>query len=760
MDLSFIQDNSIIICPSEIKNEFITYFNNKIEVRIKCLSKSELIERCYFRYDDNALIYLMKKGKTYSEAKEILVNLRGIKRGNEKLDELYNIYEELNQKHLLKKDYLFKNLFNEKKVYVYGYSKKDEELNYLLKSYLKVDYEFIERNNKNNKPMIINFESKEDEVNRLFIEIAKLVEKGVSLNDIYLYKYPSDYDMLIKKYARYYNLPIEFTCELNLYETRVFNEYLYNLKECNNLIEAYDKLDDYSYYDYGAKRKLVNLINDALNVSDSVDNIYQFIIEKAKGIRLKGKKYDNSIKIVSSNVVRDGYVFIVGFSLGSYPTFSKDTDYLSDKEKKILHLNTSVLKNKINEEELSYFVSNQDNLYISRTSKDGKEEKYDTQVAKSLNLKNIIKNDEGIRYSKELSEIEVARYNDVYFSYRIDGVFVDAIDPKSFAYREYDYHFKYSDVFKDDKMITTSYSRINEYNKCPFKYFIMKLCKCDSFEDSFTINLGNLFHKILEDSLSKSINLNDYQSEIDEKFVTCKDKFFLNHLLPQVEKIIEKNKDFISHSSFNKQYAEVQCAISVDDKSMLKGKIDKIVVNEKEKEIYIVDYKTYNLSFNRMKVPYGFDLQLPLYGVLLKEQFPNYKQVGLYIQNICVQKENEKSFLLNGLTLLDERVISRLDHSIVNKSYYIDKITKTSKGLKKNKSLISEQEFEDILKDAKEALSNSIRNIREGKFDIKPTRFTNEQSSPCSYCKLSSVCFHEARDTNIITIEKEEKESE
>ena len=79
MDLSFIQDNSIIICPSEIKNEFITYFNNKIEVRIKCLSKSELIERCYFRYDDNALLYLMKKGKTYSEAKEILVNLRGIK---------------------------------------------------------------------------------------------------------------------------------------------------------------------------------------------------------------------------------------------------------------------------------------------------------------------------------------------------------------------------------------------------------------------------------------------------------------------------------------------------------------------------------------------------------------------------------------------------------------------------------------------------------------------------------------------------------
>ena len=76
--------------------------------------------------------------------------------------------------------------------------------------------------------------------------------------------------------------------------------------------------------------------------------------------------------------------------------------------------------------------------------------------------------------------------------------------------------------------------------------------------------------------------------------------------------------------------------------------------------------------------------------------------------------------------------------------------------------MIDEKEFEEMIIDGKKALLASIKNIREGNFDIRPTKFEKEQNSPCSYCKLNAVCFHEAKDMNIISIDSEEeiKESE
>ena len=66
---------------------------------------------------------------------------------------------------------------------------------------------------------------------------------------------------------------------------------------------------------------------------------------------------------------------------------------------------------------------------------------------------------------------------------------------------EYDHLFKKIPDYYNNEKITLSYTQINEYNKCPFQYFVKRVLKANIFENSFESNLGSLYHKILEDSL-------------------------------------------------------------------------------------------------------------------------------------------------------------------------------------------------------------------------------------------------------------------
>ena len=227
MDFSKIKDNSIIICPNDIKELLINESNKNIDKRVKFFSKDEIKENVCFSYGDDAILYLINKGYSFQSAKEMLMNMYFIKEGNNKLNLLKALYDELLEKKLLKKNYIFSKIFLNKSVYVVGYSSLDNELKNLLSNYLNIkDYELIEEGVGNLRPFIYEFEDMEDEVFHFFNNIILLTKKGVSLNDIYLYSYPSEYELLLKKYAHYFNLPIEFKLNMKLYESPVYNSFI------------------------------------------------------------------------------------------------------------------------------------------------------------------------------------------------------------------------------------------------------------------------------------------------------------------------------------------------------------------------------------------------------------------------------------------------------------------------------------------------------------------------------------------------------
>ena len=318
-----------------------------------------------------------------------------------------------------------------------------------------------------------------------------------------------------------------------------------------------------------------------------------------------------------------------------------------------------------------------------------------------------------------------------------------------------------------------SFSQIDNYNKCHFKYYVEKVLKINEYEDSFYKKLGDLFHKILEDSLKQSVALNDYRECILESFKTQKELFFVEMLLPQILNVINKNEDFDKHTLFKQKEPEKTVYCDIDDNTKLMGKIDKVLRNDSSNDIAVIDYKTNKFEFNDKKVKYGLNLQLPIYSVLLKSEYPNHNIAGMYIQNVLKDPfdiNNTKPYYLAGVSLRDGTVLKRLDYSLgrtdeegkfICDSNFISKIRIKQDGEPHSRGPFkSKEEIENMINNTQEQLKEIVKNIRGGNFDIAPIKYKNEKGLPCDYCSYKDICFMKKADVKIVGEEKEDEEDE
>ena len=754
IDLSKINKNCIFICPNEKKDELVSLFNSNIEYSVKYISKGTLISSLTFSYGNDAIFYLMNKGYSYDNSKEILDNLNFVKNGTDKLDLLMSLKEELIKNDLLKTNPLFIHIFKNKKVYVCGYSSMDKQLRNLLES-LNIDYEYITEENKQYVHKVYEFETIEEEVSNFFNQVCKMVEEGVDVSNICLYSYPSEYDLILRKYAKIYSLPINFTSNLYLNESPIFKEYLNLLKEVS-LEEGFEKIKGIED-EFNTVSKILNIVNDVIGLKINDEDKLSLITNRAKETKLKEDKYQKGIDIVNSSYRGDKYIFVLGFSLGSYPLIKKDTDLLSDKEKEICNINTSIVENSINYELLENFLVNNPNVYISLKNKMGKNVYYDSLLIEKLNYVKEKGNKDNNRYSQKLTELEVASYQDLLNDYGIDNEYLNGVDPKSFRYKDYDHKFTKSNLFTNHREMKISYSQIDEYNKCPFQYFIKRICKANAFEKTFKMKLGSLYHKVLEDSLRKDVSKDDYLDEINKEFTTPKEQFFVHKLFDQILNVISKNRRFKEVSSFKDDYGEQDMFYYIDEKTILRGIIDKIIVNEEDKEIIIIDYKTGNTEFNKDHIQVGQSLQLPIYSLLVGRNYPEYSQLGIYIQNVLDKVEDiDKAYKLIGVSIGEEEQLRHLEHALDKSSKYIAGLTKTSKGYKKSSKIISKDEFDEAIKESEDKIKETISKIRNGEFNISPL-YINGVDQVCKNCPLKTICFKDDNDNRYVELEKEEE---
>ncbi len=770
IDLLKLNDDCIIITSSNAKNILIKELNEKCPFKhVKFISKNELIESCYFTYSYNAVKYLKDKYNYILEnSNEVLNNLWGIKPYNEKLDLLNSIYEELNTQGLLDFDPYFKELFRNKTVYIYGYLKEDKEITKVLDS-INISYEYLsdEMNNKYHHE-VMKFVSLEEEVIFTFNEICKLVDSGVSLNNIYFFEYPREYDLIIDKYALYHNLKLEKKNENKLNDSPIFKKFIslldaYELEEAFNLLKDEVLIDNFDVID-----EIIKIVTDLDDLKLSKDELILFIKYLAKNKSLKTLHYDNSIKVIDDKTIlsENDHVFMLGFSLGIYPKVYQDTSFLSDEELEYLGKNTSKIKNEMAEKSLILFIEKTPNLTITFKEKNDKTKYYPSLLIDKLEMKLVVKELNNIRYSEELAHLEVARYYDLKRSYGLENKYLATYSKDVLRYCAYNNQFTGLLNYYNDQNLVLSSTQINEYNKCPFSYFVKRVLKADIFEETFSLKLGNLFHLILQDSVSKVIDLKDYEEEINKNFKTERERFLFSLVLPQINDIINKNNEFLKISDYNKVLAEQEIQYSFDDKSHIVGKIDKTLIDEIGKNYIVVDYKTGDFKFDKVKVKYGLDMQLPMYSFLINKEHKNYTNVGIYIQNICLNKKelaSKNAYSLKGLTLNDETRIKRLDKELgtlfdendklINKSNYIYNLQLN------NKKLLKKEEFK-ILEDlVEEQIKLAFENIRKGNFMVSPVAYRKEEL-PCVYCSCKDICYKKPSDKRIIIPKEGEDDDE
>ena len=300
-----------------------------------------------------------------------------------------------------------------------------------------------------------------------------------------------------------------------------------------------------------------------------------------------------------------------------------------------------------------------------------------------------------------------------------------------------------------------SISQLENYAKCPFKYFAERVLGIETIEepteDIEAIEMGRLLHSILyefytelrkkkiilqqcNDSdfakakklifqiASKQLESTAFKSPLTfyekEKILGLGGNEEESVLFRFIENERKADRDFIPQFfevGFGRLRSEESDdelttteAINVDG-IKLRGKIDRIEVSEANSSFNIVDYKLSGTkpSFNDLKK--GISLQLPLY---------------LYAAAELLSKK------LN-------RPISANEMFIYSLKYSEEDFGKIKIGLGRNKNA-KFNSVEELIENSLGHIKNYVQKISEGKFNL--STLEDRENKVCRFCQFRKVC--------------------
>lgn len=752
-----IADSSIVLCPISLKKRLLPLLN-ETDKRVKFLTKTDLIRYASFQYDDRALARLCEEGYSYANAKEILENLRFLRAGNEKINALLEIKRELDEKNLLEYTPNFFRLFDSKSVFLSSDYFKNREVTGILKE-KGIAYRLLEETDGFEVPEVVEYEEAETEVDQMFNALSRLADSGIGLSRIKIFEYAPEYDNLVRRYAEFYRIPVNFPCTMTLFQSPYFKRFLEKYDE-SSLKEAYAFIAEEIEVDrFGFLRRLKQVVLSIDGLFENRSSERRFLIDKAKDTRLEARKYLCGVDLVDASHCDDDYIFLLGFNLLAFPRVRKDISYLNDGEKEHLGRNTSSEENRLEEERLIHFLRTHRHLYISYKKKQGKDVYYPSLLIEKLSLPVRRGEIERVRYSFRSGRIRVGKEKDLQRHFGIVTPLTDAIDDEELDYRTYDHRFRSFLELKELRAEVISYSRIHRFALCPFGYYLDNVLKLDDTEETFAMKLGTFFHGILEESLNRNgFDREKYLAECDALFSQPRERHFARKLLDRLSSVDALNRRFIAENPRLSFSCEKKLTAPFDETHRLYGVVDKIVFDERDRALFIVDYKTGDAAFSKEKVEYGLSLQLPLYSFLVKENYPEYEQSGIYIQNVL--SEDESGWRLKGITKNNLSLIGKFDPALIGSSAYFYGVNLLKSGeLKASKTLIDEEEWNNVVSAGVKKAREILQEIEKGNFPISPSFVVGERSGACSFCGYKAICFKEKSDERRIELTKEEEEN-
>ena len=741
-----IDNNSIVICSNSIKRDIL--LNSNSLKNIKFLTIKEFINNYFGTYKNEAIYYIMKtRNFNYDVTKEYLENIfydyKPIK----------ELYYDLECNNLLNINKLFKKELENKKIYVIGYYNLDK---YIIDILNELNTTFINEKNNDYKHDVYEFKSLNDEIVFVINDIIK--NHKDELSNVYLVNVDNTYFNSLKRLFSLFNININLQEKNSIYSTKEIQTFISYLKNTN-------KINPEVITDIDIKNKVIDLLNK-YSISD-VDKYYIEIIEnELKNIYLDQKEYKEAINVIDFDDINndDKYYYVLNFNQGSVPKVFHDDKLIKDSYRIELGLNTSLDNLNNYKDMVINKLSNYKNIVITYKLKDNYKKYIKSPLIDELNLNVIDDYKKEYNYSNKYNKLELVNMLDNYIKFNEkDNNLEDLFKTyDNLGYKSYDNRFKNVDykLLKDyiNKRINISYSSMDLFFKCKFRYYVNNILSLGNYEDTLQTLIGKLFHDSLSKMYNNDFNLRkEYDNYLKDKKLTNKEKFYVDKLYPELEKIIDTIKIQDRHSKFNLSLTEHDVLIKKDDELDLnvKGYIDKVRILKEGNNTYvsIIDYKTGNTDLSLDNINYGLNMQLPMYLYLIKKDMDNVSVVGFYLQKILenkkinskdIKKDEFDSLKLIGYTINNEDLIEKFDDTY-NDSEVIKGMKTTKSGFYQYTKLISEEEIEKIINIVDKNIDEVIKSLKNGDFEINPKRIDNELVG-CKFCNFKDLCFKKEED--------------
>ena len=771
--LDKLNDNTLLITPYNIKKRILK--ENKQIKQINALTKEELRKKVLFDYNKETIMYLVNKYKLKVEVALMYLNnmyyIDNTKYDSDKLNTLASMKQELVNNNLLSKDILFINNLSNYKVIVYGYDYIDKSFNKYLDIVSK--YTKVEIVNKdiltNNNISIYQFNEIEEEVNYIAYTISNMLKNGTDINNIKLSNVIDEYNVILSRIFNLYNIPLNLEATTSIYGTSICLSFIDLFKSHKDLKTALEELNKlYNLNDENnldIYNKIVNICNEYIHFDD---NVLEMIIYDLKNTYLTNNIKSNAINIIDlkDNIFdNDDIIFILGFNQGLMPLIYKNEDFITDDLSNILNIESTMDKNIIEYNKCLNIIKRLSKVIITYKLKTKDSEYYPSSLIDDLNI-NVIINpiiDLSLSFSPLYNQLMLSRKIDKLIKYNeIDNEIGDLYNNyNDILYKTYDNTFKginNNELIKylNNKLVL-SYSSIDNYYKCGFKYYLNNILKLIKKEDSFYLVIGNIYHYVLSKAFNDDFDLDKEWSEfLKDKELDNKSLFLLEKLKEELVFIINEIKEHYKLSSHNKALYEEKIVHYFNDYKVnviFMGFIDKILIKDDIENtlISLVDYKTGNTNIDLKKIGYGLNLQLPVYIYLVKNssRFKNAKIVGFYLQEILhneiTKKDNYldekkkllklKGYSINDISLLKEFDLSYTDSRVISSI----RVTNDNNFYKTSK-VLSEAEINDIIKLVDNKIKEAIENILKGEFTINP-KIINNKNESCKYCEFKDICY-------------------
>lgn len=735
-----ITSETLIICNDSYKKQVITtnYLHN-----IKIMTFNEFIKKFYYDYDESTILYTMNKlNVKYDVATVYLKNLYYIKEDSYPVKKL-QILQELKQELITQNKLIYNDLFKNylKNIKIIFYDLDLEEV--FLTDFQELDYQIITPKLYDYDHKVIEFATMEEEISYVAYQISNLIYEGIPISKIKLANIEANYYNSLERIFSLHGLKIAIPYQTSLSSYPYVKEFINNYQQ-STLEDAIELLD--------TKHPLYNNLINAVNKYLPYDN-QELLISKLSLEYIEATRYDNSLEIIdylNYQPSDDEYIFLLSFNDKIIPKSIKDTEYITDNIKKYVNLSDTRLQNIKLRQRIINRLKNIKNLTITYKLQDYKSSFYPSTLC---NYFEVIKDntDYSISYSEGYHKIKLATCIDNYLKYGyIDKDYYKLNANFKIAYNSYNNEYRLINRVMDK--LTLSYSKLNVYNKCAFRYYLSEILKLDIFEESFSTIIGSMVHYVMEKCLQNNdISPEKYAEEyLKERNFTYKERFFLEKYKAATNKLLDQVLIEISFNNFDQALYEKDITIEYADNIRFKGIIDKILYKEINNQtiLALIDYKTGHDDISLKYLKYGINIQLPIYLYLSK--YLNLRNViysGFYLQKLNI---TQNDYRLEGYSNSDTEILSYMDSDYEN--------SKIIKGMKTNKDgsfaryakVLNNDEINKIIQITEKIIKETIEKIKNNQFTINPKK-TNDKIIGCEYCKFKDICFVNNKNYETIT---------